>query len=175
MGHRDKPNPVDQQINNLRPAVTSGLGLSIHNWLLAAAIGLVIPGIILRHPAPLMIAAFLAVVGLCERRAGPNIVAAVKAYDAGEPTFGEVSITISCWDTDNHYHALVREHNRPEWEYEFIPQGWKPAADTYAARIWRVDNEGPPVLTAVEDGILIPRGDPKHPVSSESRQGALNP
>ncbi|NVN91622.1 MAG: hypothetical protein HXX11_13605 [Desulfuromonadales bacterium] len=154
---------VEQQINNLRPSVTSGLALYFHNWLLASAIVLVIVSIYFRHPVPLMIAAFLGIVGLCERRAGPNIVVAIKAYDMNASSFGEVSITISCWDMNNDYHALIREQNEPDWEYEFIPQGWQPTTGTYAARIWRVDSGGPPVLTAVEAGILIPRYAPKHP------------
>jgi hypothetical protein len=64
---------------------------------------------------------------------------------------------------DNHYQTLVREQNQPDWEYEFIPLGWQPVAGTYAARIWRVDSNGPPILAAVETGILIPRGNPKNP------------
>jgi hypothetical protein len=154
---------IEQQINHLRPSVTSGLALRFHNWLLSSAIVLVILSICFRHPVPLMIAAFLGIVGLCERRAGPNIAAAIKAYDMRAPTLGEVSITISCWDTDNHYQALLREQNQPDWEYEFIPQGWQPFAGTYAAHIWRIDGDGPPALAAVDAGILIPRGNPRNP------------
>ncbi len=156
---------VEQQINNLRPSVTSGLALNFHNWLLASAIVLVIVSIYFRHPVPLMIAAFLGIVGLCERGAGPNIVAAIKAYDMNAPSSGEVSITISCWDMNNCYHALIREQNQPDWEYEFIPQGWQPTAGTYTVRIWRISNDAPPALAAVESGILIPRYAPKHPGS----------
>jgi hypothetical protein len=155
--------PTEQQIDNLRPTVSSGLANNFHNWLLVCAFLLVMLSIYLWNPVPLMIAAFFGLVGLCERRAGPNIVAAIKAYDMNTPTIGEVAITISCWDTANHYHAVVREQNQPDWEYEFIPQGWEPVAETHVARIWRADNCGPSVLTAVEAGILIPRYNPKHP------------
>lgn len=108
-----------------------------------------------------MIAVFLGVVGFSERRAGPNIVSAIAAYDSGTPTNGEVSIAITSWDSDNHYHATVREQGHPDWEYEFIPQGWQPAIRGYPAQIWRAGSEQRPNLTVVEEGILIPRYDPK--------------
>jgi hypothetical protein len=154
---------VEQQIDNLRPAVRSGFAPYFHHGLLAGATGLVILSILLWHPVPLMIAIFLGIVGIFERRAGPNIAAAINAYDTNSPTLGEVSITISRWDTDKHYHAVVREHGQPDWEYEFVPQGWEPAMGRYAVRIWRADIDGPPVLTAVESGILIPRDNPTNP------------
>ena len=158
-----KTSNVEQQIDNLRPAAKSGLAANIHNWLVAIAVGLVILSIFLWNPIPLMIAIFLGVVGISERSAGPNIAAAINSYDTTQATFGEVTITITCWDTDNHYHAHVQEIGQPAWEYEFIPQGWKPAAGSYAARIWRAGNGGPPTLTIVGDGILIPRHIPTSP------------
>jgi hypothetical protein len=115
-----------------------------------------------------MIAAFLGIVGLSEQRAGPNIVSAIVAYDSGTATNGEVSVAITSWDTDNTYHATVREAFHSDWEYEFIPQGWQPASRSYPARIWRNGFEGRPVLAVVEEGILIPRYDPK---SVDSRNG----
>jgi hypothetical protein len=154
---------VEQHIANLRPVVRSGFAPYFHYGLLAGAAGLVILSIFLWHPVPLMIAIFLGIVGIFERRAGPNIADAIEAYDTNSPTFGEVSITISRWDTDKHYHAVVREHGQPDWEYEFVPQGWEPVVGSYAARIWRADIDGPPVLTAIESGILIPRGNPTNP------------
>lgn len=151
--------PVEQQIAALRP--TLRFAANMHRWFLAGAAMGVIAAIVFWHPVPLMISAFLAVVGYSEQRAGPNIVAAVRAYDFDSPARGEVSISITCWDTDNHYHATVHEQGHPDWVYEFVPQSWQPAARCYPARIWRSASEGRPVLAAVDDGILIPRYDPK--------------
>ena len=152
--------PVEDQLARLRPAVGSGLAARFHYWLLAgAAIGVVLAAV-LWNPIPLMLAAFLGVVGFAEQRAGPNIAAAMMAYDTATPVPGEVSIAISCWDMDNHYHATVREPGQDARKYEFVPQGWQPIAQSYPAKIWRMDAGGPPVLAAVEEGILIPRYEP---------------
>ncbi len=149
---------VEQQVAMLRPTV--GFAAHLHRWLLAGAALGVVSSIVFWHPVPLMFAAFLALVGFFERKAGPNIVAAISAYDDATPTRGEVAVTISCWDTDNHYHALLREPDHPDWEYDFVPQGWQPIARIYPARIWRASSNGQPVLAVVEDGLLIPRGPP---------------
>ena len=157
---------VEQQIAMLRPDV--GFAAHMHKWLLAGAAVGVIAAVLFWHPVPLMIAAFLGVVGFSEQRAGPNIVLAIAAYDSGTPTNGEISIAITCWDTDSHYHATVREQGHPDWKYEFIPQGWQPARRRYPAQIWRADSEKQPILAVVEEGILIPRYDPKQ-VGKEDR------
>ena len=99
---------VEQQIDNLRPLAKNGLAQTFHNWLVASAALLVILSVFLWNPIPLMIAIFLGVVGIAERSAGPNIAATIKAYDTIKATSGEVTITISCWDTDNHYHARYK-------------------------------------------------------------------
>ena len=151
--------PVERQIAALRP--TLRFAENMHRWsLLGAAMG-VVAAVVFWHPVPLMVSAFLAIVGYSEQRAGPNVVAAIRAYDLGTPTHGEVSVSISCWDTDDHYHATVREQGHPDWEYEFVPQRWQPVAGRYPAKVWRSGNNQRPVLAAVEDGILIPRYDPK--------------
>jgi hypothetical protein len=74
---------------------------------------------------------------------------------------GEVSITITRWDSDNHYHAHVLEQGQAEWDYEFIPQGWSPVTGRHVARIWRSDGTGAPALAVIDEGLLIPRYDPK--------------
>ena len=150
---------VERQIAILR--TTIGFAAHMHNWLLVGAALGVIVAAILWHPVPLMIAAFLGVVGFSEQRAGPNIVAAIAAYDTGNPTNGEVFIALTSWDTDNHYHATVRELGHPDWKYEFVPQGWQPASRSYPAQIWRGRSEAQPILAVVEEGVLIPRYDPK--------------
>jgi hypothetical protein len=150
---------IEQQIAVLRP--TMGFAAHMHKWLLfGAALG-VIAAIVFWHPVPLMLSAFLAIVGFSEQRAGPNIVAAISAYDSGTPTLGEATVSITRWDTDNHYHAIVRERDHPDWEYEFVPQGWQPTTRTYPAKIWRAGSTRRPVLAVVEEGIMIPRYDPK--------------
>jgi hypothetical protein len=151
---------VEEQIDLLRPAVRTGLARRLHWWLigLAAAFGLV--GLVLWHPVPLMISAFLGVVGLAERQAGPNLEVAVKAFDQGTPSTGHASITIKSGDTVDHYHVVLRQEGRPEAAYEFIPQGWRPVAGTHPARIWRMPADGSPVLATIEQGVLIPRRRP---------------
>ncbi len=159
---------VEEQIARFRPGM--GFAAHMHRWFLAGATVGVIAAAVLWNPIPLMIAAFLGIVGFSEKRAGPNIAAAITAYDLDTPTIGEVSIAITCWDSDNHYHATVREQGRPDWEYEFMPQGWQPVEGCFPAKIWRTDAEGRPALAVVEEGILIPRYNPK-PVSCDKTEG----
>lgn len=151
---------IEQQIDLLRPAVRTGLARRLHWWLigLAAALGLV--GLVLWHPVPLMIAAFLGVVGIAERQAGPNLDVTVRAFDEGAPSSGHASITIASGDTVDHYHVVLREEGRPDAAYEFIPQGWQPVEGIHPARIWRTESGGPPVLATIEKGVLVPRRKP---------------
>jgi hypothetical protein len=152
---------VEQQVAALRPAVVVGFAGNMHKWFLAgAALGMIM-AILFWHPVPLVIAAFLGFIGFSEQRAGPNIVAALAAYDFDTPTYGEVFIAITSWDTDNFYDAKVCEQGYSDWKFEFIPQGWQPATSSYRARIWRNGSEGQPILVAVDDGLLIPRYTPK--------------
>lgn len=150
---------IEQQIAALRP--TMGFAANMHKWLMFGAVLGVIAAIVFWHPVPLMLSAFLAIVGFSEQKAGPNIVAAISAYDSGTPTLGEAVVSITCWADDHHYQAIVRERDYPDWEYEFVPQGWQPVARTYTAKIWRTGNSRQPVLVVVEEGVMIPRYDPK--------------
>lgn len=150
---------VEQQIDCLRPTI--GFAGQMQKWfLLGAALG-VIASLLFWNPIPLMFSVFLVVVGVSEKRAGPNIVAAISAYDSESPSLGNASITITCWDMDSHYHVKLHQEGHPDWTYEFIPQGWQPAAGIYAAKVWRTDLENKPVLSVVEEGIMVPRHDPK--------------
>lgn len=159
----------ETQIARLRP--TAIFAPHMHKWFLAgAAIGLLV-AIVLWHPWPLMIAFFLGVVGFSEQRAGPNILAAILAYDCDNPTEGTVSVEISSWSDSETYHATVSEIGHSDWKYQFIPQGWQPASRSYSARIWRSNTEGRPLLAVVEEGILIPRYDPELIVSRNVTQG----
>lgn len=149
---------VEQQVEALRP--TLGLASKLHKWLLAAAVLGVVVAVVLWHPVPLMFSIFFGIVGLAETSAGPNIVAAVSAYNSGSASDGEVLITITCPDMDYRYHATVREPGHPDWVIEFIPQGWKPAEGQHQARIWRGRDQGAPLLAATGAGLLIPRYPP---------------
>jgi hypothetical protein len=154
--------PIEQQIANLRPSVGSGIARRLHIYLLASAGCLVLVSIVLRHPVPLMFAAFFALVGFGSRETGPLLDAAIRAYDMATPVSGQVAITVESNMDSNSYYALVYEKDQPNWKYEFIPQSWHPSAGTYPARIWRLKPETPPDIVAVEDGILIPRYKPSN-------------
>jgi len=150
---------VEQQIDYLRPML--GFAALIHKWLLLGAALGVIASLLYLNPIPLMFSIFLAVVGFAQKRAGPNIVAAISAYDSKAPSLGNASIAVACWDMDNHYHVKLDEEGNSAWTYEFIPQGWQPRAGSYVAKIWRNGLEKKPVLSIVEEGIMIPRYDPQ--------------
>jgi hypothetical protein len=150
---------VEQQIHCLRS--TMDVAAQMHAWfLLGAAFG-VIASLVLGSPIPLVFSVFLAVVGFAEQRACPNIIAAVSAYDSGLPSLGSASIAITCWDMDNHFHVVLREEGYLDWTYEFIPQGWQPAAGMYAAKVWRKGLDDKPVLAVVDGGIMVPRREPR--------------
>lgn len=116
-----------------RPTVNSGLALGLHNWMIASAIVLVIVSAYFWNPIPLIIAIFLGVVGFAERHAGPNLAAAIKAYDTIKPALGEVSISVSSGDSQDHHHAVAIAYGQPDWSYEFVPQNWQPKAGRHAA------------------------------------------
>jgi hypothetical protein len=145
-------NPLtpEAQLALLRTATRSGIGRHLHHWMVAMALMLALLSLILWHPVPLMIAIFLGIIGLVEHRAVPNILNALHAYDNTQPDTGSVRITITRWDTDDHYHAIVRQAGQPDWAYDFIPQGWQPVAGSQPAQIWRLDNDGPPALTFMQ-------------------------
>jgi hypothetical protein len=157
-----KKRSVEAQISILRAAMKWRVGRNLHNWLLGVGVMLAMLGVALWSPIPLVCAAFFAIVGVSERRAAPNLLNALAAYDTRAPSMAEISITITSWDSDDHYHVLVPGQGQPDWEYEFIPQGWSPVAGRFLARIWRLEDNGPPALAIVDEGILIPRYDPKH-------------
>ena len=152
----------EAQLSMLRAATENRIARKLHHWMIGSAIVLIIVSAIFSwHPVPLMIAAFLGVVGMAEQRAIPNILSALQAYDSVAPATGSVKFTITRWDSDDHYHAIVRQDGQAEWAYDFIPKGWSPVAGRHPARIWRLDKDAPPVLVAIDDGILIPRNKPQ--------------
>lgn len=149
------------QLDRLERGLNSHVGGHLHRWLIGLGLGLIVLSGMLWHPWPLMIGGFLALVGLLERRAVPNIRMALQAYANATPGTGTVVITVTHWDTDDHYHAEVRESGQPVWIYEFIPQGWHPLAETCPADIWRLEAGAPPALVMVQAGVLIPRYPPQ--------------
>ncbi|UAJ72281.1 hypothetical protein IQE94_14540 [Synechocystis sp. PCC 7339] len=148
---------VAQQITNLRPAL--GIAAQINRWFLGAAVLGAITSLLFWNLLPLTFSLFFVIVGFSRRKLGSNLIAAISAFDEEVPSLGEVCITITRWNADNHYHGIVRETGYPNWKYEFIPQGWRPVPGTYPAKIWRTDIDGRPILTVVQEGIMIPTGD----------------
>jgi len=153
--------PVEQQIANLKPSVKSGVARQLHVYLVAGAILLVILSIALWHPIPLMLAAFIGLVALGSRESGPLLEAAIQAYETASPVSCEVSISIESNTDSDSYYAIVSRNEGSVWRYEFIPQGWKPVAGTYAAVVWSLPSDPSPNLSAVNEGIMIPRYKPK--------------
>lgn len=151
---------AEAQIAVLRPTAGIGIYRNLHQWLVGCAIALAVLSVIVWNPLPLMFAALLGIVGFMERRALPNRQNALLAYDTLAPSSGWVSIAIAHGDGSAHFHAMVKENGKPDWSYEFVPQGWLPVAGVYPARIWRMDPAGAPALAIVDEGILVPRRDP---------------
>lgn len=114
------------------------------------------------------------IVGIAEHQAGPNIVTAITSYDQLVPTPGQATIWITCWDTDNHYHVCLQEAGQPDWEYEFIPQGWQPVEGGCAVHSWRNGAGGTaPVLAATDKDVMIPRDQPKQPQKAASNSSKI--
>jgi hypothetical protein len=152
---------LEAQLALLKTATRSGVGRHLYHWLVGIAVILLILSFLLWHPFPLMVAALLGIIGLLEHRAVPNTLNALRAYDSTKPGTGTVRITITHWDSDSHYHAIVREEGQSDWAYDFVPQGWQPDEGTHSAQIWRLDSGGSPALSAVSTGMLIPRHAPQ--------------
>jgi len=167
-----KKQTVEQQIALFRRI--KGFAAHAQKWFLGgAALGIIVAVILFWfwHQAFFfsaflgMVSIFFASVGFYEQRTGPNIVAAIFAYDSDTPTHGKVTLLIEPWEDDDYsgitYYAIVHERNHPDWKYDFIPQDWQPIAQTYPAKIWRTGSKRQPVLVIVEEGVMIPRDDPK--------------
>lgn len=152
---------IEEQIDNLRPAVYSGLATNLYRWMIGISLVLVIFSIFLWNPIPLIFVAFLAIVAMSIRQSGTNLTEAIIAFDTCEPTTGLIQIIVERGDDSDIYHVVVCEENQPKWRYQFIPQHWKPIKGKYTAKIWRKGDRLPPTLVATEQGILIPRYNPE--------------
>lgn len=177
-----KKQSVEQQIADFRRM--KGFAAHAQKWFLGgAALGIILAVILFWFPLPapffsallIIPSLFFAMVGFAEKRTGPNIVAAISAYDSGTLTRGKVTVLVEPWEDDDYsgiaYCAIVHERNHPDWKYDFRPHGWQPIAQTYPAKIWRTASKRQPVLVIIEEGVMIPVSDPK-PVEVESLQGA---
>lgn len=145
----------DEQISQLRPSLSVAAKMRL--WFIGIALLALSAALIFWNSIPLFFGLFFTVVGLADRYVAPNIIEAIRAYDTQPHTEGEVTVSITQWDMDLHYRANIKEMGHSEWVYDFIPQGWKPEARSYKARIWR-NTKGIPLLAIVDVGILIPRG-----------------
>jgi hypothetical protein len=153
--------PVEQQIANLKPSVKSGVARHFHAYLFAGAILLVILSAVLWHPMPLMLAVFLGLVALGSRESGSLLQTAIQAYETAKPVASEVTVSIESDGDSDRYYATVVTAEESSWKFEFIPQGWNPAAGTHAALIWCLPSSTIPSLISVPEGIMIPRNKPK--------------
>lgn len=152
---------VEQQVALLRRSMLSPLGRHLIASLGILALLFLALGYALDSPIPCMFAGFFGLVAVFEREAVPNIVAALRAWDGDSPVSGWVVITVVRGDEGDSYRVVVDEPGRMRWQYQFMPQGWKPVAGRFPARIWRPDGRDAPVMAAVDAGVLIPRYTPE--------------
>ncbi|GEM_PF-1948046 len=171
--HPMKTQSIEQQIAMFRRM--KGFAAHAQKWFLGgAALGITLAVILFWFEPKafffvsgilIMLSLFFASVGFAEQRTGPNIVAAISAYDSDTPTRGKVTVLVEPWEDDDNsgitYYAIVHERNHPDWKYDFRPQNWQPIAQTYPAKIWRSGSKRQPVLVIVEEGVMIPASDPK--------------
>lgn len=113
------------------------------------------------HPAGYMVALFLAVVAVSAIMSAPHIRHAVLATQRGMPSRGNLTITITAWSDTESYQANVTDRFGHVWEFEFIPQEWKPEAGESEATIYTIPSVAWPVLLSTTQGLLFPRYQPK--------------
>lgn len=111
------------------------------------------------HPAGYMVALLLAVVAVSAIKSAPHIRHAVLATQRGMPSRG--NLTITAWSDTESYQATVTDRLGHVWEFEFIPQGWKPEAGESEATIYTIPSVAWPVLVSTTQGLLFPRYQPK--------------
>ncbi len=153
--------PVEQQIAKLKASLAHSYLRRFPDYLLVGAAILVVISVVYWHLLPFMLAVFLGLVALASRETVPLLQAAIQAYETVGPVDCQVTIAVKS-DSDNDSYYVVAAHDREsEWRYEFIPQGWKPVAGVYAARMWTLPSDTAPNLIAVKEGVMIPRNKPK--------------
>jgi len=108
-----------------------------------------------------MAGVFLAVVALSIWKSAPHRRHAVRASRQGIPYSSTLTITVTESSDASAYQATVRDRFGTSWEFEFLPQGWKPAAGQTPAELFSIADIAWPVLIRTEHGILYPRYTPK--------------
>ncbi len=164
-----KTRTVDQQLAMLRPGLR--FAAHLHHGMMGVALVGMLAALVFWHPVPLLLALFFGLVGISERTAGPNIVAALHAYDAETSMNGVVENSIHRRDGDDTFHARLSQPGNMDWTFQFIPQGWCPTAGIHEARAWRHAENGRPLLVTTKVGVLIPRYTPE-PASTPPVNGA---
>ncbi len=139
----------DALLNLLRSALVLGASLSA------------VAGYQYNHPAGYMVALFLAMIAVSAIKSAPHIKHAVLATQRGMPSRGTLVITITAWSDSESYQATVTDRLGHIWEFEFIPQEWKPGAGQTEATIYTIPSVTWPVLVSTEQGVLFPRYQPK--------------
>lgn len=163
---------VEQQLAMLRRVIRSPIGRHMTAVLGSLAACLALLGYAIGHPIPWIFAAFFGLVAVFERQAVPNISAALKAYDACEPVAGWAVVTVVRGDETDSYRAIVELPGRARWQFQFMPQGWTPAAGRFPARVWMPAGSDAPVMAALDAGVLIPRYCPEVLVPADRSAGA---
>jgi len=82
----------------------------------------------------------------------------------------KIEIEIDNYPGARHYYARVPATTSGAWRFEFVKQGWKPAAGALEAEVFYIADVRWPVLVLVAStGVLVPMYEPKRIVASGSR------
>jgi len=151
----------DQQLHNLQRYGNDALLMLLRSLLILAAVLLFAAAYFYRELMYLMIGIFVTLVTIALLKSTPHIRHAVRASRQGIPFAGTMEITIDGTDNTPSYTATTRDRYGHYWKFEFLPQGWKPAAGQTEAQLFSIADVGWPVLIRTEHGILYPRYTPK--------------
>lgn len=116
-------------------------------------------GIYTRLPPYLMIAAFVGVFIYAAYSRTPHIKNAVRALTEGHKKTGQVRLQ-AIYDSDAFTVTLINTSDS-NWQYSFVPTGWKPSEGEFPATIYYLPDVAWPVLVETDQGIMVPRETPK--------------
>ncbi len=123
------------------------------------ALGLLVAAIITQHPWAIMLFVFFGIVAITGGHTIKHTNNAIDAYESGVKA--KCSVVIEQSDSFNYYYAKVNiADQKYSWEFDFIPDGWKPSEGEYSAESFHLENTEWPALVVVETGILVPRSKP---------------
>jgi hypothetical protein len=151
----------DQQLHNLQRYGNDALLMLLRSLLILAALLLFAAAYYYRELMYLMIGIFVTLVTIALLKSTPHIRHAVRASRQGIPFAGTLEIAIDDTDDMPSYTATTRDRYGHYWKFEFLPQGWKPAAGQTPAELFSIADIAWPVLIRTEHGILYPRYTPK--------------